>query len=121
MPARHLLDLCDELGLLLYTESFDMWERTKTDYDYGNDFKEWWKTDLTSWVRQDRNHPCVFIWGIGNEIYDTYFDRGLEVANELHDAVRELDYRQNAYTALASNYIEWEAAQRTGDVVDLVG
>lgn len=121
MPAEHLLDLCDELGLLLYTESFDMWERTKTDHDYGNDFKEWWKKDLTSWVRQDRNHPCVFIWGIGNEIYDTYFDRGLEVANELHDAVRELDYRQNAYTALASNYIEWEAAQRTGEVVDLVG
>lgn len=121
MPAEHMLDLCDELGLLLYTESFDMWERTKTDYDYGNDFKEWWKKDLTSWVRQDRNHPCVFIWGIGNEIYDTYFDRGLEVAKELHEAVRELDYRKNAYTALASNYIEWEAAQRTGEVVDLVG
>ncbi len=121
MPPVHMLDLCDELGLLLYTESFDMWERTKTDYDYGNDFKEWWKKDLISWVRQDRNHPCVFIWGIGNEIYDTHFDRGLEITKELHDAVRELDYRTNAYTALASNYIEWEAAQRTGEIIDLVG
>lgn len=121
MPSAHMLELCDELGLLLYTESFDMWERTKTEYDYANDFKEWWKKDLESWVRQDRNHPCVFIWGIGNEIYDTYFDRGLEVAKELHEAVRELDYRQNAYTTIASNYIEWEAAQRTGAVVDLVG
>lgn len=121
MPPEHMLNLCDELGLLLYTESFDMWERTKTDYDYGNDFKEWWKKDLTSWVRQDRNHPCVFIWGIGNEIYDTHFDRGLELTKELHNAVRELDYRKNAYTALASNYIEWEAAQRTGEIIDLVG
>lgn len=121
MPAEHMLDLCDELGLLLYTESFDMWERTKTDYDYANDFKDWWKKDVTSWVRQNRNHPCVFIWGIGNEIYDTYFDRGLEVAKELHETVRELDFRQNAYTAIASNYIEWETAQRTGEVVDLVG
>lgn len=121
MPPEHMLDLCDELGLLLYTESFDMWERTKTDYDYGNDFSEWWKKDLTSWVRQDRNHPCVFIWGIGNEIYDTHFDRGLELTKELHEAVRELDYRENAYTALASNYIEWEAAQRTGEIIDLVG
>lgn len=43
MPPEHMLNLCDELGLLLYTESFDMWERTKTDYDYGNDFKNWWK------------------------------------------------------------------------------
>ncbi len=121
MPPQHMLNLCDELGLLLYTESFDMWERTKTDYDYGNDFKEWWKKDLVSWVRQDRNHPCVFIWGIGNEIYDTHFDRGLEITRELHEAVRELDYRKNAYTALASNYIEWEAAQRTGEIIDLVG
>lgn len=121
MPPEHMLNLCDELGLLLYTESFDMWERTKTDYDYGNDFKDWWKKDLTSWVRQDRNHPCVFIWGIGNEIYDTHFDRGLELTKELHEAVRTLDYRKNAYTALASNYIEWEAAQRTGEIIDLVG
>lgn len=121
MPPAHMLNLCDELGLLLYTESFDMWERTKTDYDYGNDFKDWWKKDLTSWVRKDRNHPCVFIWGIGNEIYDTHFDRGLELTRELHDAVRELDYRKNGYTALASNYIEWEAAQRTGEIIDLVG
>lgn len=121
MPPEHMLNLCDELGLLLYTESFDMWERTKTDYDYGNDFKDWWKKDLDSWVRQDRNHPCVFIWGIGNEIYDTHFDRGLELTKELHQAVRELDYRKNAYTTLASNYIEWEAAQRTGEVIDLVG
>ena len=121
MPAPELMELCDEMGLLLYTESFDMWERTKTDYDYGNDFKDWWKKDLTSWVRQDRNHPCVFIWGIGNEIYDTHFDRGLELTKELHNAVRELDYRKNACTTLASNYIEWEAAQRTGEVIDLVG
>ena len=91
MPPEHMLDLCDELGLLLYTESFDMWERTKTDYDYGNDFKEWWQRDLESWVRQDRNHPCVFIWGLGNEIYDTHFDRGLEITRELHEAVRRLE------------------------------
>lgn len=121
MPPEHMLDLCDELGLLLYTESFDMWERTKTDYDYGNDFKDWWQKDLESWVRQDRNHPCVFIWGLGNEIYDTHFDRGLEITKELQEAVRRLDYRNNAYTALASNYIEWESAQRTGEVIDLVG
>lgn len=121
MPPEHMLDLCDELGLLLYTESFDMWERTKTDYDYGNDFKDWWQKDLESWVRQDRNHPCVFIWGLGNEIYDTHFDRGLEITKELHAAVRRLDYRKNAYTTLASNYIEWESAQRTGEVIDLVG
>lgn len=83
MPAEELLDLCDEMGFLLFTESFDMWEKCKTDYDYGNFFNDWWKKDLTSWVRQNRSHPCVFIWGIGNEIHDTNYDRGLEITRML--------------------------------------
>ncbi len=121
MPSDDMLELCDEMGLLLYTESFDTWEKHKTDYDYATDFKEWWKKDLTSWVRQDRNHPCVFIWGIGNEIYDTHFERGTEVARELHEAVRELDYRKNGFTAIGSNYIEWENAQIAAKEADLSG
>ena len=115
------MDLCDEMGLLLYTESFDMWERCKTDYDYGNYFKEWWKKDLTSWVRQDRNHPSVFIWGIGNEIHDINYDRGLEITKELRDAVKELDYYGNAVIGMGSNVMGGEGAQNCANEVDLVG
>lgn len=121
MPSVEFMDLADEMGLLIYTESFDMWERTKTDYDYGNYFKEWWEKDLASWVRRDRNHPSLIIWGIGNEIYDTHFERGLEITKMLHQAVLELDPRRNAVTALGSNYIAWENAQLCSDVVDLSG
>lgn len=121
MPAVELMDLCDEMGLLLYTESFDMWERCKTDYDYGNYFKEWWKKDLTSWVRQDRNHPSVFIWGIGNEIHDINYDRGLEITKELRDAVKELDYYGNAVIGMGSNVMGGEGAQNCANEVDLVG
>lgn len=121
MPAVELMELCDEMGLLLYTESFDMWERCKTDYDYGNFFNEWWKTDLTSWVRQDRNHPSVFIWGIGNEIHDINFDRGLEITRKLRDAVKELDYYGNAVIGMGSNIMGGEGAQTCAAEVDLVG
>lgn len=121
MPAPELMELCDEMGLLLYTESFDMWEHCKTDYDYGNYFKDWWKTDLTSWVRQDRNHPSVFIWGIGNEIHDINFDRGLEVTKMLRDAVKELDYYGNAVIGMGSNIMGGEGAQKCAAEVDLVG
>lgn len=121
MPAKELLDLCDEMGFLLYTESFDMWERCKTDYDYGNYFKEWWKKDLTSWVRQDRNHPCVFIWGIGNEIHDTNYEQGLTITRMLRDAVKELDYYQNAVIALGSNVMGGDGAQNCAAEVDLAG
>lgn len=121
MPAVELMELCDEMGLLLYTESFDMWERCKTDYDYGNFFNEWWKTDLTSWVRQDRNHPSVFIWGIGNEIHDINFDRGLEITRQLRDAVKKLDYYGNAVIGMGSNIMGGEGAQICAAEVDLVG
>lgn len=121
MPSAELLELCDEMGILLYTESFDMWEHCKTDYDYGNYFKEWWKKDVTSWVRQDRNHPCVFIWGIGNEIHDINYERGLAVTRMLRDAVRELDYYNNAFIAMGSNIMGSDCAQKCSDEVDLVG
>lgn len=121
MPAEELLDLCDEMGFLLYTESFDMWERCKTDYDYGNFFGEWWKKDLTSWVRQDRNHPSVFIWGIGNEIHDTNYDRGLTLTRMLRDAVRELDYYGNGVIAIGSNVMGGEGAQNCAAETDLAG
>lgn len=121
MPAVELMDLCDEMGLLLYSESFDMWEKCKTDYDYGNYFNEWWERDLTSWVRQDRNHACLLVWGIGNEIQDTHQPRGLEITKMLRDAVKELDYRGNAVIGIGSNLMEWEGAQNCADAVDIAG
>ena len=121
MPAVELMELCDEMGLLLYSESFDMWEKCKTDYDYGNYFNEWWERDLTSWIRQDRNHPCVFVWGIGNEIQDTHQPRGLEITRMLLDAVKKLDYRGNAVIGIGSNLMEWEGAQNCAAAVDVAG
>ncbi len=122
MPAEELMDLCDEMGLLLYTESFDMWERCKTDYDYGNYFKEWWHKDLTSWVRQDRSHTCVFIWGIGNEIQDLNDEvRGVEITRMLRDAVKELDYYGNAVIGMGSNIMSTDGAKLAAAEVDLVG
>lgn len=121
MSAVEFMDLADEMGLLIYTEAFDMWERPKTDYDYGNYFTEWWNKDLTSWVRRDRNHPSLVFWGIGNEIYDTHMERGLEITKMLRDAVHELDPRKNGYIAMGSNYIEWENAQKCSNEVDVSG
>ncbi len=121
-PAPGFMELCDELGILVDSEAFDMWERSKTEYDYARFFDEWYKKDVASWIRRDRNHPSVIMWSIGNEIYDTHVSpRGREVARLLHAAVREHDPLCNAPTTIGSNYMAWDGAQSCALEVDLAG
>ena len=79
-PDPDLLDLCDEMGFLVMDEAFDEWEGIKNKwwqghnvyppkhFGYGEDFPEWHERDLRAMVIRDRNHPCVILWSIGNEI-----------------------------------------------------
>ncbi len=122
MPAVELMELADEMGFLVLSEGFDMWERHKTDYDYAGFFPEWVSTDVASWVRRDRNHPCLIGWSIGNEIYDTHADdRGQEVTSLLAGLVREHDYRSNGYVTIGSNYMQGENAQKCADILKIAG
>lgn len=50
MPAVELMDLADEMGMLIVSEAFDMWERPKTEYDYARFFPEWAEKDVSSWI-----------------------------------------------------------------------
>ena len=66
-PAPDLLELCDELGIFVWNEGFDKWEGTSGRR--GDQILEEYVTrNLRQFVRRDRNHPCVFVWSIGNEI-----------------------------------------------------
>ncbi len=122
MPARELIDLCNEMGILIVSEAFDMWELPKTEYDYARFFPEKYKDDVKSWVQRDRNAPCVIMWSIGNEIHDTHkSERGLEVAKMLCDEVRVHDKYQNAFCTIGSNYMRWENAQKVADYIKLSG
>lgn len=122
MPAEEVMDLADEMGILVLSEAFDMWERCKTPYDYGRFFKEWAERDVRSWIRRDRNHPSLFLWSIGNEIYDTHADaHGEEITHRLVDWVRLHDPKGNALITIGSNYMPWEGAQNCADIVKVAG
>lgn len=122
MPAEEVMELADEMGLLVLSEAFDMWERCKTPYDYGRFFKEWAERDVRSWIRRDRNHPSLFLWSIGNEIYDTHADaHGQEITHRLVDYVRSHDPKGNALITIGSNYMPWEGAQNCADIVKVAG
>ena len=122
MPAKEFMDIADEMGILVVSEAFDMWERHKTDYDYSRFFVEWAEKDVASWIRRDRNHPSLILWSVGNEIYDTHVDsHGQEILKRLISYVRKYDPRENAPVTIGSNYMLWDNAQKCADMVKVAG
>jgi len=59
---RLVLDLCDELGLLVWEEV--PWCRGGIGGDH---WKQMVREKLTNTINQHRNHPSVILWGLGNE------------------------------------------------------
>ncbi len=122
MSAPEVMELADEMGILIVTEAFDMWTSSKTPYDYARFFKEWYRRDIENWVKRDRNHPCLLMWSIGNEIYDTHINEDGKIwCQTLMEEVRKYDSRKNASVTLASNYLPWENARKCADIVKYVG
>lgn len=121
MPARQLVQLCDEMGLLVDSEAFDMWEKSKTEFDNHRFFIEHAERDVQSWIERDRNHPCVIMWSIGNEINDTIDPHGLDITRRLYDYVLKYDPKGNAAPTIGSNYMGNQNAQKCSDIVKLAG
>ena len=75
-PDEGLLELCDELGILVKDEVFDEWRKAgasgKRKNGYTNLFDTWHERDIRAWVRTDRNHPCVIMYSVGNEICEGF-------------------------------------------------
>ena len=59
------LDLCDEIGLLVYEESFASWLLGDSPH-----MKERYDRSTREMILRDRNHPSIVIWGMLNETDD---------------------------------------------------
>ncbi len=83
--SASFLSLCDKLGLLVQDEFFDEWDYPKDmrlnmgdqtgdalSQGYAHFFADNAKRDLSNALLAHRNHPCIFMWSIGNEIEWTY-------------------------------------------------
>jgi len=62
MPTRYQLDFCDEIGLLVYEESYAGWLLADSPK-----MTERFDRSTSEMIRRDRNHPSVVIWGLLNE------------------------------------------------------
>lgn len=121
MPAKQLMYLCDEIGLLVDSEAFDMWEKPKTEYDNHRFFLEHAERDVRSWIERDRNHPSLIMWSMGNEINDTIDPHGLDITKRLYEYVLKYDPKGNAKPTIGSNYMGDSNAQKCSDVVKIAG
>lgn len=80
---RYQLDLCDEIGLMVYEESF-----ASSAIQESPQLAERWERSIGELIQRDRNHPSVVIWGLLNEVRDSPHFR--LAANSL-PMVRKLD------------------------------
>ena len=91
MPAPELVELCDEMGMMMMIEPFDVWNWGKTENDYNKEFNEWWQRDITTMVKQYRNNACVMMWSSGNEVWNQVLPDGIEIVTKLQDLFHQLD------------------------------
>ena len=119
-PAPEFLDVCDENGILVLDELFDIWKAQKYDKEFGYhlDWDAWWKKDVANFVRRDRNHPSVIAWSGGNEIAEIFLPGGAEVSGQLRDEMRKHDATRPFTVGV--NHVEgpWNGF---GDTLDVMG
>lgn len=91
MPGEEQLEVCDELGIMVMTESFDSWQLAKVKNGYNLFFDDWWKKDVRNLVEKCRNHPSVVMWSIGNEVYEQNTDAGAALSRALQEECHKYD------------------------------
>ena len=128
--APEFYDLCDRLGFYVFDEAFDEWTRDwthnttenprgKARFGYHLYFNQWHETDLRAMLRRDRNHPCVVLYSIGNEIPNQFDDDGWKLARQLVDICHEEDPTRLVTSACDQSFV----SSRNGfmDQLDLMG
>jgi hypothetical protein len=65
VPTRYQLDLCDELGLMVYEECYAGWCLQPSPK-----MAERFDREISEMILRDRNHPSVAMWGLLNETAD---------------------------------------------------
>ncbi|WP_146527362.1 glycoside hydrolase family 2 TIM barrel-domain containing protein [Novipirellula artificiosorum] len=119
-PSNELLDLCDELGILVQVEAFDVWLKAKVPNGYNKFFEEWGERDIKDMVRRDRNHPSVFMWSIGNEILEQgNKEDGNRIAKQLNGYVKSLDTTRP--TTCGFNYFPGPYQSGMAGQIDIAG
>ncbi|MBN1831258.1 MAG: DUF4982 domain-containing protein [Deltaproteobacteria bacterium] len=118
-PAPEVLDLCDRMGIIVWDETFDKWEGT-ADHVTEESLETFGERQIKNLVTRDRNHPCVVLWSIGNEIWtgEENWGKTVERISFMRDIV--LKYDLTRPVAIGNDRVE-DGDSDVLDSLDVVG
>lgn len=122
MPPKSFLEACDRQGILVINEAFDEWTLPKAN-GYAPAFDTNWQKDVQTMLLRDRNHPCIIMWSIGNEIREQGTEEGIPLARMLHNFVKEYDTTRPTTVAVQPGSPLWSGFAKPEflDAVDIAG
>lgn len=105
--AEYIYSKCDSMGFIVWAEIPFVNQVTTFETDNA-------KQQLTELIRQNYNHPSIYVWGLHNEVY-TPFQQTIPLTTELNDLAKTEDpYR---YTVSVSGYNKIDAtANNNADI-----
>lgn len=105
--AEYIYSKCDSMGFIIWAEIPYVNRVSTKEADNA-------KQQLVELIRQNYNHPSIYIWGLHNEVYVPY-DYTVALTTELNDLAKSEDpYR---YTVSVSGYSKVDQASNlTADV-----
>ena len=116
---RRLLDWCDRHGMLIQTEvptwgadTFKGMEREPSPEILNNGLEQ-----LREMIERDRNHPCIFSWGVCNEIGGQN-PPAYEFAKRLYQEAKRLD--PHRLVTYASNSLQKTPGKDIAGLMDYI-
>ena len=116
---RRVLDYCDRHGILIQTEvptwggaTFEGMEHEPSDTIMQNGLDQ-----LHEMIARDRNHPCIFSWGVCNEVQGQN-PPAYAFAKRMYDEAKKLDPKR--LVTYASNSLESTPGKDVAGLMDYV-
>jgi beta-galactosidase/beta-glucuronidase len=85
----YLYELCDEMGLLVWTE-IPAWQSNSQVLGDTDVIEKWGKAQIAEMINQYRRYPCVVVWSVGNE-FDSANENVVRYVKETTEFVRQMD------------------------------